>query len=287
MYRKSPVYNTRLLFCSNNSIIEPGQWPAGIAVTDVFPIKSSPITSSCEISNETKVVSWFQLMHNESIDWLKYSSPIFKVIMFFIDEYLLWIMIFDTSLKYNGPGSCTSEFNRFSPTIWSKWQCERKNAFERKLIAVNRSTDTFSISLRNPENVLIFRWWKTKNKHKNRSVHCMNMYCHVLSSFIILNWCNICVCACAYYIHYTHYTYDVHFGAVSFLFSALYNRGPNIWRINVYKKNGKTMKSVQLSAKYEWNPYFYWTCLFATMNFVDEIIELNMNEISRFSFLSR
>lgn len=38
------MYKTRLSPCSNKSIIDPGQWPAGTAVTDSFLSEHSPVS---------------------------------------------------------------------------------------------------------------------------------------------------------------------------------------------------------------------------------------------------
>lgn len=82
--------------------------------------------------------------------------PNFSGIKFFTAGKRLWMMICDTSLKYSGPGNGDSSVISFKPIIWSMWQCDKKNTFDRKLNSVNRSTDTFSlIPSKNPENVLI------------------------------------------------------------------------------------------------------------------------------------
>lgn len=40
--------------------------------------------------------------------------------------------------------------------MWSVWQCERKNTFDRKFSMVKRSIEIWSISSKKPKNVLIF-----------------------------------------------------------------------------------------------------------------------------------
>lgn len=57
IYLKSPVYNILLSPCSNRNITDPGQWPAGIAVTDVRSIDFSSVESSFELLNDIGVGS--------------------------------------------------------------------------------------------------------------------------------------------------------------------------------------------------------------------------------------
>lgn len=47
----------RLLFCSNRIMIEPGQWPAGIAVTDIFLSESLVDSFSDSLNGAIGVVS--------------------------------------------------------------------------------------------------------------------------------------------------------------------------------------------------------------------------------------